>query len=364
MGEDIGARLAAYAKATRLGSQGIEEWTKRLTALIEAQPGVAKPVLVSNVRPVDGGAGSSSGTLLFDAQWNERQAALVLRFVPAKTLFDSYDLEAQVTIQRALDSVGIPVPKQLFTDFDGRYMGVSSYVMQRVEGEAAPISWQTTGVIADATPAMRSSMIEDYLRTLARIHAVDWRGLGLGFLEKRANDNKPIARETHWYWPMLQRNGTPGAVDRFAKAYRWIIDNEPEIARPVLCHGDTNLTNNLFRDGKVVAVIDWEMAFLGTPECDLAYMENMLTPIGQDYMAIDGVPTLDDIQRKYESLSGYRLQNMAYYRVFSTLRTAIIWNIATAQFPPDLQEAFAFANRYIEQKLDSHLAAAGGRSAG
>jgi aminoglycoside phosphotransferase (APT) family kinase protein len=358
---DIGDRLAAYARATRLGSTSVEEWNRRLTTFIAAQADVHTPVDVVDVRPVETGAGSSSGTLLFEARWNGQSQPLVLKFAPERGLFHSYDIPAQVRIQRALEQSGVPVAHQYWMDAGGEHLGVAGYVMQRVDGEGAPIAWQTSGVIAVATPAERRSMLRDYIHTLAKIHAVDWRSLGLEFLEQRTAADKPIQREIAWYWAALTSRGMPGAAQRFGDIHGWLLANEPDIPAPVLCHGDTNLTNNLFRNGRLRAVIDWEMAFLGTPECDLSYAASLLTPLGQDYVPLEGIPTIAEFYAEYERVSGRTLIDLDYYRLFSTLRTAIVWNIATQQFPEDLRAAFAFANTFIENKLDDYARVVGAR---
>ncbi|MET0986633.1 MAG: phosphotransferase family protein [Steroidobacteraceae bacterium] len=359
--QDIGDRLAAHSRASRLGALNLSDWTRKLTELIAAQSDVRGKVSVSNVRPIETGAGSSSGTLLFEARWNDQSQPLVLKFAPEKKLFHSYDMAAQVRIQRALEGSGIPVPHIYWADLDGEHLGVESYVMHRVDGAGAPIAWQTSGVIFEASPAQRATMLREYIHTLAKIHAVDWRALGLEALERRTDSTQPIARELQWYWASLEASNNPDAKARFADIHQWLRANEPPIPQPVLCHGDTNLTNNLFRDGHVVGVIDWEMAFLGTPECDLTYAANLLTPIGQDYVPMEGIPSIEEFYAEYQRVSGRTLANLEYYRLFSTLRTAIIWNVAMRQFPPDLQAGFAFAIDFIERKLDACARAVGAR---
>ena len=268
--EDLGRRIIEINRAVRLGSTTSEEWAERIARMMRAQPDLSEPISVSRVRPLQGGAGSSSGTLFFEARSGQAggivEKSYVLRFKPAEQLFHVYDLDGQVRIQRALAETNVPVPAQCWEDSKGRYLGVPGYVMERAPGEAAPAAWFSEGVIAEASPADRRRLINAYVATLANIHAVDWRRRGLSFLLDRAEGEGLIAREINWYWDALNWAGEQAAAARFSAVRAWLLANQPPIGRPVLCHGDTNFTNNLFHNNAVSAVLDWEMAFIGAPE--------------------------------------------------------------------------------------------------
>lgn len=353
--DDLGRRIIEINRAVRLGTTTPVEWAERLTQLMRAQPEISEPIMVSNVRPLQGGAGSSSGTLFFEAKFRESgldvDGAFVLRFRPAEQLFQFYDLDGQVRIQRALGETDVPVPGQCWEDLSGRYLKTPGYVMHRTRGEAAPAAWFSEGVFAEATPERRGRLVGSYLSTLAKIHATDWRRRGLSFLLERAEGEGLIAREVGWYWNSLIWAGETAAMTRFAPIRAWLIANQPPIPVAVLCHGDTNFTNNLFDGDEVSAVLDWEMAFIGAPEADLAYAIMAMTALTPEMP--EGVPGPDDMVAEYERLSGRKVADLAYYKLFALFRVVLILTLAVRVFPPDFQAHFStYAERTVDKMLE------------
>ncbi|HEY2658328.1 MAG TPA: phosphotransferase family protein [Caulobacteraceae bacterium] len=349
--QDLGRRIIEINRAARLGTTTTEEWAERITRMMRAQPDISEPIAVRGVRALQGGAGSSSGTLFFEASHREGDRIVegnyVLRFQPAELLFQHYDLDGQVRIQRALALAGVPAPKQCWEDIGGRYLGVPGYVMARVPGEAAPAAWFAEGIFAEATPAVRRRLTNSYLETLAKIHAIDWRHYGLSFLLDRAQGEGLIAREINWYWNSVEWAQEHAAMTRFAPIRDWLLANQPAIASPVLCHGDTNFTNNLFDGEKVTAVLDWEMAFIGAPEADLAYALQAMGALSTDWP--EGIPDAQEMIAEYERLSGRVVENLDYYLLFSLFRVVLILTLGKRAFPDDFQAPFA---AYIERTAD------------
>ncbi len=53
---------------------------------------------------------------------------------------------------------------------------------------------------------------------------------------------------------------------------RLIAVPAPRSGPPALVHGDTKLSNLMWQDGRISAMLDWEMALNGEPLADLGYM--------------------------------------------------------------------------------------------
>jgi aminoglycoside phosphotransferase (APT) family kinase protein len=202
------------------------------------------------------------------------------------------------------------------------------------------MAWMTSGLLAEASPAERRQLSLGYVHSLAKIHAVDWRALNLQWLENRAAGMRPIEREVNWYWDSLLWSEDHKYIETIAPVRDWLIANEPADLDVVICHGDANYGNYLYENGEVSAVVDWEMAFLGTPECDMSFMK-----IG-DAILLDGVPwpegalTHDEMRAEYESFSGHKLRHMEYFELFSTYRLAVINVLAMKHFPPEVLDTF------------------------
>ena len=349
--QDLGRRIIEINRAVRLGPTTPDEWAARVVSLMRAQPDLAEPIEVRNVRPLEGGAGSSSGTLFFEARHSDAEAdyeQYVLRFRPAEQLFHVYDLDGQVRIQRALGGVGVPVPEQCWEDSKGTHLGVPGYVMRRAVGVAAPGAWFAEGIIADASPQRRTALIQSFLSTLAQIHAVDWRQIGLSFLLDRATGTGLIEQEINWYCDAMKWAGEDQALTRFAAVADWLIANQPPVERPVLCHGDANFTNYLFDSSGVTSVLDWEMAFIGLPEADIAYATVGMSSLTTEFP--EGVPSETEMIAFYENLTGRPLLHLPYYRLFALYRIVLIFTLGMRAFPPDFKAHFsAFAERTVDR---------------
>jgi aminoglycoside phosphotransferase (APT) family kinase protein len=356
--QELGRRIIEINRKFRLGDTTPAEWTTRIEVLLRAQPDLRPPLRVSNVRPLQGGAGSSSGTLFFEAEISgEAPQEYVLRFEPIQKLFHVYDLDGQVRIQRALADTDVPVPAQCWEDIKGHHLTVPGYIMERAAGEAAPAAWFSEGLIAEAEPARRRTLVLSFVETLARVHAVDWRLKGLSFLLDRAEGPGLLGREINWYWDALTWAGETAALARLGGVHEWLLANQPNYAAAVLCHGDANFTNNLFSGDEVTAVLDWEMAFIGTPECDLTYALMGMSSLSTDFP--DGVPTPEEMLVEYERVSGRTLRDLPYYTVFCHYRLAVILNLGMRAFPPDFQVTFQAYIDGSEAKLFEHARSAG-----
>jgi putative sterol carrier protein len=68
--------------------------------------------------------------------------------------------------------------------------------------------------------------------------------------------------------------------------------------------------------------MDWEMAFIGDPECDLAWMIILDKQHSKGYglPKLPGTPKDEDIVRRYEDLTGWKVKNLFYNEILATLR--------------------------------------------
>jgi aminoglycoside phosphotransferase (APT) family kinase protein len=149
----------------------------------------ATDVDVHDVR-IPPASGMSNETLLFDATWSDAgvhyERELVARVAPAgPAVYMRYDLALEAHVLRALfANTSIPVPKVLFFEDDPPLLGAPFIVMERVAGQvpADDPPFAAAGWVLDLPPSQRRRMAEESARRLAELHAIDWRGIGLGVL--------------------------------------------------------------------------------------------------------------------------------------------------------------------------------------
>jgi aminoglycoside phosphotransferase (APT) family kinase protein len=292
------------------------------------------------VGPISGPAftGFSNETLLFDASWTvddvEHVEGLVLRVKPTQhTVFLESDFESQYRVLEALGArTTVPVPKVRWFEGDDAYLGAPFFVMDAVEGRAPPDTPPYTlggWLLEECTPEQRRTLVESGIDALAAVHAVDWRALGLDFLDKPQYGRLGFEQQLRYYeasyaWADPGREPPPIA----AATLEWVREHapadDPEIG---LAWGDARINNQLFgSDHRVKAVVDWEMVTLADPMMDLGWWlfldrhfhEGMPAP------RMEGFPTREEMVARYEHASGRRARDLEFYEVFGGLRFAVV----------------------------------------
>src|SRR5262245_26762028 len=148
----------------------------------------ARDLEVSSLRAPK--AGVSNETFLFETTYRDgtgeaRHERLVARLEPRDFLvFPEYDLERQYEVMARLAGSGVPVPRVRWLERDPDVLGSAFYVMDAVDGDVPSEvpSYHVFGWVHDAPPERRARIWWHGLEVLARIHALDWGALGLGFL--------------------------------------------------------------------------------------------------------------------------------------------------------------------------------------
>jgi hypothetical protein len=99
----------------------------------------------------------------------------------------------------------------------------------------------------------------------------------------------------------------------------WLERNVPDYDGPVvLVQGDTGPGNFLYGDGRVNAVLDWELCHYGDPMDDIAWLSLRTVQ--------DTFTHLPDRLREYAALSGHAIavERVWYYRVFAEATMATL----------------------------------------
>ena len=265
----------------------------------------------------------------FSLEGKARSEEVVVRLEPLGfQIFPEYDLSRQFRIMQCLSATDVPVPRVRWLEEDRSVLGKVFYVMDRVAGEVPseiPL-YHASGVCFDAGPAQRAGMWWSGVETLARIHSLDWERLGLSFLGVPSPGTGPIDRQLDYYERFLgwASRGRPQPI--LDAALRWLRSHTYKPARVSLCWGDCRLPNLIFRGGRVAGVLDWEMAFLGDPEADLAWWLFMDWHSSEAYgiPRLPGFPDRVETLHRYEELSGQTIKNLTYNEIFAAFRFGVI----------------------------------------
>ena len=126
-----------------------------------------------------------------------------------------------------------------------------------------------------------------------------------------------VAELDEWERVLAARGGTADPALDFS--LRWLRDHIPAYdGPPVLVQGDTGPGNFMYLGGRVTAVVDWELAHLGDPMDDIAWLSLRATQ-----EPFTDFPTR---LREYEALSGNLVDDtrVRYYRVMAETKLQVM----------------------------------------
>lgn len=302
--------------------------------------------------------GFSTETVLFDFGPTDGAATpLVLRRPPELALFPDYDLLRQVLVMQRLADTSIPVPAVRWLDRSATLLGTPYYVMDRIEGDSPSDfpSYHSAGLYREASPEQRAKMWFGCVDVIADLHRLDWRELDLSFLALPAYGVRPLEQVVNYLGVALDWavERTPPSLTR---AVTWLKDNLYEPEHVTLCWGDARMSNVLYdADFNVAGVLDWEIAYLGDHEADLAWLL-FLDWASSEYEGIPrlaGTPSRAETIERYERRSGLPVRNLRYNEVLAAVLLSVPLLRITEAFglPPDTTD---FCTRRIEELIDAH----------
>ncbi|MGH8976894.1 MAG: phosphotransferase family protein [Acidimicrobiia bacterium] len=282
------------------------------------------------------GNGMSSETVLFDVRDHdgtiEHYVARLAPLPEVYPVFPEYDLELQRRcMELAREHTDVPAPEVPYSETDPAWLGSPFIVMRRIEGipplDVPPYVFD--GWVMDATPEDRARMQRNAVRVLAQLHTITPETHDLSFLLRPEFGDDPLDQQLgyqRWYYDWAREGATYPLIER---TFDWLAANRPAGLRTVLNWGDSRIGNMLWQDFEPVAVLDWEMATVGPPEVDVAWMI-FLHSFFQDLAARFEMPGLPDFMDRaeiiatYEELTGHALQRVDWFEVYAALRFAIV----------------------------------------
>lgn len=340
---------------------------ERLGTWLGSKIAGAQNVRVTDVQ-VPSAGGLSNETVLFTASWRadgvEHTQGMVARVQPdGPGVFPVYNLRKEATVIQALaDHTPVPAPKVFFYEEDPSVLGSPFLVMERIDGRIPSDDppFTAAGWVLDLTPDQRATMWDNGIKVLADIHSVDWRALGLDFLDTREHGSGLDAQLAQWEdvfaWAA---EGEPNPT--ISAALAWLREHQPaEAGEKVLNWGDARVGNLIFSDDlAAAAVLDWEMVTLANRELELGWWLFLVRhhTEGIGFPLPDGIPDAAQTIARYELLTGSTLKNVDYYEIFAGTRLAIIMvraahmMIAAGLLPPDAPMALSNPASQLVAKL-------------
>lgn len=262
---------------------------------------------VENLRRLT--AGASMESWAFESSGD----ALILRRAPGgsetNTGIGGIALSTEAALIEAARQQGVTAPEVRHILAADSEVG-SGYVMVRLPGEALPPRLFRD---PDLVPVLEG-LPDQLAQEMAAIHALPLDSLP---------DDIPLA-------------GAEALIDSYHDAYSSLGERRPvyELAfhwlrkhcpaaytPPVLVHGDFRMGNLLIDQNGLSAVLDWEIAHLGDPHQDLAYICAPSWRFGRRDKLVGGLGKIEPFLAAYEAASGRTVdrKRFKFWRVLTTL---------------------------------------------
>jgi aminoglycoside phosphotransferase (APT) family kinase protein len=322
--------------------QGEELDLEALAAYLQAQlPGLD----VSGLEVLQFPSGHSNLTYLL--RLGERE--LVLRRPPfGARIKTAHDMRREYNILSHLIQVYSKVPRPLAYCEDEAVMGVPFYLMERLKGVILR-SFKPEGLELSA-PKMRA-LAENFVDNLVEIHQVDYQAAGLGDLGRPEG----YVRRQIEGWTQRYHNASTDDIPDIQRVADWLAGHMPPETGAAMIHNDYKY-DNLVLDpddlGRIIGVLDWEMATIGDPLMDLG------TSLGywidpQDAPEVKamtfGLTTLPgnlsrrEVAERYAQKSGRDLSNVCFYYVYALFKIAVIVQQIYARYKAGFTQDERFA---------------------
>lgn len=294
-------------------------------------------------------SGFSNETWLVDLAWREaasdvRRRVVLRRQPQGKAFFSNYDLSRQFKIMRALHAAGIPVPQALAYEGDPTVLGAPFFVMEFVDGRVASgrrPGFHGHGLFFEASVDDRRAMWLGAVDAMARVHALEWREIGVAELLGNPRDTREavslqLAEVRGWYSEVAEL----GPFPTLERGFAWLREHPVEYSSASLLWGDARPGNIIYQGTRVAAVIDWEMAGIGPAEFDLAYflLADEVTAELNGVPRLPGLPDRTETIAAWERCLGRKVEHFAAAQIFVALRFAVLVALAVRLSPAGLAD--------------------------
>jgi len=263
----------------------------------------------------------------------------VLRRPPlSHVLPTAHDMKREFRVISALEGTKVPVPHAIALCEDLAVNDAPFYVMSFVRGLVP----NDPAVVKERFDEKTLQRIGEHLiDTLAELHSIDPASVGLGDFGKAQGF---IARQVKRFTGQIEQSKTR-EVPELEELSRRLSASIPAESDGAIVHGDYRLDNCVLGDdGRIAAVLDWEMATLGDPLADLGmqimyWADNSpdATPgapgiSSNSVTALPGFLPRSEAIARYAAKSGRDLSNLDFYVVLAFFKLAVILEGINARY--------------------------------
>lgn len=218
----------------------------------------------------------------------------------------SMESEARLIALVCENDIAAPPMMGILEPADGLGQG---YLMGRIAGETLPQKILGNPAFAKAEQVLAEQCASE----LAKIHSIRLESLP---------EDTPRDDAASLVASLGQRyEEFGGRVPVFDYTLRWLNDHLPAASEPQLLHGDFRMGNLMIDENGIAAILDWELAHIGDPAQDLAYLCTPSWRFSRHDQPVGGFAAIDEFLDAYQSASGAAVDRARFdfWLIYSTL---------------------------------------------
>jgi aminoglycoside phosphotransferase (APT) family kinase protein len=272
--------------------------------------------VIEGLRKMPGHGGISFG---FDVVSGGQRDPLVIRVTPPGVRRQgNSDVLRQVPILQAMQAEGVPVAEVKWWGEDERWFGAPYFMVERILDGSTFDIWEP----CDPDPSEVAAIFRQAVDALVLIHSVPWRK----HLDGWSTPNT-LAGEVRLWEPTLAKGDEPGWFEEGMALRDLLLARMPEEPAAGIIHGDFYTNNWISRDGRLLAIVDWEISAIGPSYLDIGWLCMMYDPESWGPMrqaVMTWGPTPDELLAMYEEAAGRPVADAAWYRALAAWRLSSI----------------------------------------
>jgi aminoglycoside phosphotransferase (APT) family kinase protein len=212
----------------------------------------------------------------------------------------------------------MPVPAVPWASPDENALGAPYIIMERLPGRIFLV-WEPHSSFSRDTAQLREVWLQA-ARMLARLHMVDWQRILADWEEPR-----PLHAELDFWTPLLRHAPDPQWLAAGTELRSLLAADIPN-GQPIgIVHGDFQPGNILYEDGRAGALIDWELASIGSQGLDIGWL--LMMSDGQawnpGWRPVAPV-SRDDLVSVYRKAGGTAFRDIDWYQALAHFRGGAI----------------------------------------
>jgi aminoglycoside phosphotransferase (APT) family kinase protein len=286
---------------------------------------------------------------------------MVLRRPPfGSKVKSAHDMSREYRVLSKLHAFYPEAPRALLYSDDLSVLGAPFYLMDRIRGiilrrdppQELPFNADTARLLS-----------ESFIDNLARLHSLDYAGIGLADLGKPEGY---LERQIRGWIERYYGSQTDDFVE-VGRISTWLKEHMPETQDATVIHNDYKYDSLVLDPSditKIVGVLDWEMCTVGDPLTDLgttlAYWVDPHDPgdlqqIRWGPTTYPGSLTRAQLAERYARITGRDISRLAFYLAFARFKVAVIVQQIYYRYHHGLTRDPRFAN--LPEKIKTLLRA-------